>query len=267
MEGGNESDESQEVAGGFFVTRGDPTQRFEPVNQLFDPITAIILSSQHAARHGASRPSGNNRNAATTPDVPDRRIAVIALIRDPVMETVVGQQTRRFRRIVGLAGNHDPFHRTSLRFYGKVQKVQLGAQAPARMPQGLPRAPFFRVPAACGRGRMTLESSIRHSKSGSCQVRRRRAQPHPFAPPVAKRRLADWRVETPEHRIPRPEPLRQIAPRGPRASDPPHRMDEPPIVPGCPPAVRRSAGQKILALFPLLVGNFVSPRDSLPPWS
>ncbi len=152
MEDGSELDKPHEVAGDFFVTRGDPTKMFEPVNQAFDPITATIPPSQHAARHEASRPSGNNRNAATTPDVPDQRIAVIALVRDHVMGTVVGPQLRRFRHSVGLAGAHDPFHGTPLRLYGKVQKVQLGAEASAQTPESLPRALFFRTPAAGGPG-------------------------------------------------------------------------------------------------------------------
>jgi hypothetical protein len=51
-------------------------------------------------------------------------------------------------------------------------------------------APFFLAPAACWWARMTVESSIRHSRSGSCQTRNRRSHT-----PRLHQRLNRWKTE------------------------------------------------------------------------
>ena len=180
-------DEPQEVSGGFFVAGGDSTKMFDAVDKAFDLVAAAVLSAQQASRDGASGPRRDHGGAAAVADLLDELVAVVPFVRDQVARFVIRQQPHRLSHIVRLSGRHGQFDRTPLGLNGQVQ---LGAESATRPTEGLVLAPFFLAPAACWWARMTVESSIRHSRSGSCQACKRR--PHT---PRLDQRLNRWKTE------------------------------------------------------------------------
>lgn len=180
-------DERQEVAGRFFVARRDSTIMLDAVDKAFNLVAAAVLFPQQSPGNGASRPGGNDGRAAAGLDFRDELVTVVPLVGDQVVRLVVGQQPGSLGHVVGLSRREDQFDRPPRRFHGDVQ---LGAEPAARSPEGLVLAPFFLAPAACWWARMTVESSISDSRSGSCQTCRSRAQT-----PRSDQRLKRWKTE------------------------------------------------------------------------
>ncbi len=179
--------ESQKIPCCFLITCGDAAKMLAATDKAFHQVAATILASQQASGYGASSPRGDHRRAATEPNIPEPRVAVIAFVRDQVTRLVVGQQMGGLRHIMVLSGCNDQVHRLAGRFDGDVQ---LGAKTATRTPEGFIGPPFFIAPAACWWARMTVESSIRHSKSGSCQTFNSRSQT-----PCLDQRWKRWNTE------------------------------------------------------------------------
>ena len=100
---GSKLDESQEVAGRFFVAGGDPAVVFQRVHASFGQIAASILLLKQGAFHPAAALAGDDRCASAAFDVPDELLAVISFVRDDVFGFVVRQQGSRLTNVMNLA--------------------------------------------------------------------------------------------------------------------------------------------------------------------
>ena len=73
---------------------------------------------------------------------------------------------------------------------GVDRQVKLGAESAMRPAEGLVDPFFWIAPAACWWARMVVESSMRHSRSGSCQT----SKIHPLTSRL-HHRLNRWKTE------------------------------------------------------------------------
>jgi hypothetical protein len=169
------------------VASSDATKMLDAVDQAFDVIAAAVLAAQQASREGAARPRGNHGCASVGADFCDKLVTVVSLVRDQVAGIMVTQQAGGWGPVVGLPRREDPFDRTPRRLDGDVQ---LGAESAARTAEGFVVIPFFLAPAACRWARRTVESSLRPSRSGSCQACKSRAHT-----PCLHQRLNRWKTE------------------------------------------------------------------------
>lgn len=159
----------------------------DTIDKAFDSISAAVLPAQQASRDRASGPRWDHGRAAPFANLRDEVVAVVAFIRDQVAGIMVAQQTGSLGHVMVLSGRNDQFDRSPRCLDGDVQ---LGSESAARAAEGLVLAPFFLAPAACWWARMTVESSIRHSRSGSCQACKRRSHT-----PRLAHRLNRWNTE------------------------------------------------------------------------
>jgi hypothetical protein len=211
-------------------------------------IVTPILLFQQASRCGASASRRYDGRAAALFDMPDEFVATISLVRNGIPRFVIGQAARGLANIVFLSRSNGQFEWAAL-------VVDRQVKHDLNPPRDRPRAsspPFFWIALAAGWwARMVVESSMRHSRSGSCQTSKN-ATPHPpFAQPI----------EPLQGQVPFSESFGKVAPWSPRPRDPTHGFVEQPIVFGCTSGVARFAGPQVLDLHPLFVRDLVSPHN------
>lgn len=159
----------------------------DAVHEAFHVIAAAVLFPQEPSRDGSTGPRGDHGDAAVGSDFGEELVAVIPFVGDQIMGIVFGQQVGRLGHVMSLSRRENQFDRSPRRLDGDVQ---LGAETAARTAEGLIVIPFFLAPAACWWARMTVESSIRHSRSGSCQACKSRTHM-----PRLHHRLNRWKTE------------------------------------------------------------------------
>ena len=112
---------------------------FDAVDKPFDQISTPVLLSQRTSLDRSPGPRGNHRPTPTASNRLDEIVAIIGLVRDDVLGSVLGQQRRGLIDVMLLAGGEDQFDGLSLGIDGQVQ---LTAETAPRTPEGLV-APFF----------------------------------------------------------------------------------------------------------------------------
>ena len=159
----------EEVAGRLLIPRGHATVLFDLVPKALHQVAILVPLPIIRALLRAVFPRRNDCLGAAPFDVLDHVVAVVPFVADGYFHPVVGEQGLRLRG-VGLLG------RRQQELNGQSQAadagMDLGPEAAAAAAQCLfPLAAcaidFFLAPAACGWARITVESSISHSKSGS----------------------------------------------------------------------------------------------------
>jgi len=120
----------------------------------------------------------NVRPGSGGADEGQKRVGVVAAVGDDVTALQSSQQLRRSVEIVRLARREHEPHRQTVFIH---QRVDLGAQSPARTADGVIFAPFF-PPAACWWARM-MELSINAMEWGdfAASVSKIRTQTPAFA--------------------------------------------------------------------------------------
>ncbi len=157
----------------------------DPVHKSFHQVPTPILLAADSPWLVSVSQARNDRPAATTFHVLNDFIAVIGLVRDHIFGFVVGQEVGGFLAVVNLAGGHDQFDGPAFRV---DRDMDLRAEPATRSPEPF-EIPFF--PAACWWARMVVESSIKHSRSGSFKASR-----IPFQTPRLHHRLNRWYAES-----------------------------------------------------------------------
>src|SRR5262245_12294869 len=167
--------ERQEVPGRLLIPRGHPPVLLDPVPEPLRQVAVLVPLAVIVPRPRPVLLRRDDGLAAPGLDAVHQRLAVIALVGDDHLEGHAVQQGRGLLHVGGLTGCQ---HERDREAQAADPAVDLGAEAAPAAAQrfGLRAAPFLRAPAACWCARMTVESRISHSRSGSCRAANRRCQ-------------------------------------------------------------------------------------------
>ncbi len=158
-----DADHGHEGLGGFVVTRGDATEVFDLVDKAFDQMALLVEVGIVRDGLGARAVRGDHGADVVLAQVCSEGIGVEGLVGDQDLGGQAADERFGLGDVVRLAGGETNAQRIAERIDGDVQ---LGAQPPARAPDGLILRPPF-APAECWWARTTVESSMMYSKSGS----------------------------------------------------------------------------------------------------
>ena len=156
----------------------------QSIHKSLDQVPLTITLLEKPAFFVAAFPARYDGRTPALPDGGDNFIAVVCLVSDDILWLVICQQRGGLLAVVDLARGDDQFNRTTFRV---DCQVDLRAEASARTAQCFVTPPF---PAACWWARIMVESSIKHSRSGSCHVLRSSSQI-----PRLHQRLNRWNTE------------------------------------------------------------------------
>ncbi len=192
-------------------------------------------------------PRGNHRFSTLGFDAVDQRLAVVAFVANHDFKGHTIQKRLRLIHVGRLtARQHDGDRQTK-----SVDRcVDLGAESASAAAQrfGCRTAVFLGAPAACWCARITVESKMSHSRSGSCKASKTRCQTP----------LRDQRSNRLPDRVPFAKALGKIAPRCSRLGDPKYCIDKQTIVLGRDAWIARFARKPILDSLPLFVRDRVA---------
>src|SRR4029077_3206044 len=145
--------------------------------------SAILLLEQGSLLRSAFQ-ARNDGCTSPSLDGCDDLVAVVLFVGDNVLGFVIRQQGCRLLTVVDLTRCHNQFDWAAFRVH---RQVDLRAEPSARATETFATPPF---PAACWWARITVESSIKHSRSGSFHASRSR-----FHTPRLHHRLNRWNPE------------------------------------------------------------------------
>jgi len=158
-----DADHGHEGLGGFVVTRGDATEVFDLVDKAFDEMALLVEVGIVRDGLGAGTVRGDHGVDVVRAQVRSEGIGVEGLVGNQDFGGQAADECFGLGDVVRLAGGETNAQRIAERIDGDVQ---LGAQPPARAPDGLILSPPF-APAECWWARTMVESSMTYSKSGS----------------------------------------------------------------------------------------------------
>ena len=156
---------------------------FDLVDKVFDEMALLVELGIVCNGLGAGAFRGDHGDNAVGAQVCSEGIGVEGLVGDQDLGGQAADERFGLGDVVRLAGGETNAQRIAERIDGDVQ---LGAQAPARAPDGLILSPPF-APAECWWARTMVESSMTYSKSGSSVKALKRLSHTPAFDPRQKR--------------------------------------------------------------------------------
>lgn len=165
----SDSDKRQEVACRFLVPGRHPTELLYFVPETLDQVSILVPLVVVLALVLTVLPRRDHRLCPTPFNGLDQGSAVIPLVRDDLLDRVFCEQNSGLAHVGFLRRGQEDLDRQAEAAYAGVD---FGAKAAPAAAQRLFRLAsgsihFFFAPAACGWARITVESRISHSRSGS----------------------------------------------------------------------------------------------------
>src|SRR5438309_2607112 len=175
---GRHQDESHEVAGCLFVSRGYSSVLFQFEPESLHQVSIFVPVSVVHALHLAVFPGRDHGLGALGLDRFNDGSTIVSLVADHDLYGDVFNQSRRLGYISLLARCQDQLHRQA---QSADSAVDFGAESASAAAQSLfllAAGPirFFFAPAAQGCARITVESSTSHSRSVTCNASNTRFQ-------------------------------------------------------------------------------------------
>ena len=165
---------------------------FDLVDETFDEVAFLVELGIVRDGLGAGAVRGDRGVDVVRAQVRSEGIGVEGLVGDQDLGGQAADERFGLGDVVRLAGGETNAQRIAERIDGDVQ---LGAQPPARAPDGLILSPPF-APAACWWARTMVESSMTYSKSGSSAKALKRLSHTPAFDQREKRRKVLFQAPT-----------------------------------------------------------------------
>ena len=165
---------------------------FDLVDETFDEVAFLVELGIVRDGLGAGAVRGDHGVDVVRAQVRSEGIGVEGLVGDQDLGGQAADERFGLGDVVRLAGGETNAQRIAERIDGDVQ---LGAQPPARAPDGLILSPPF-APAACWWARTMVESSMTYSKSGSSAKALKRLSHTPAFDQREKRRKVLFQAPT-----------------------------------------------------------------------
>ena len=156
----------EEIAGGFFVGRGDATKLLDILEETFDQVALCIQGVvAFAFAFGFSIGLGrNDRFDLSTFDAGDEAVGVVAFVSKDRIWFHLDDKRFSLGDVVSLSAREAQHQRIA---QGVDDNMDFGGQPTVRATYGLVGAPFFRTPALCWWALTMVASIMAYSLSGS----------------------------------------------------------------------------------------------------
>jgi len=154
----------EEVAGSFFVARGDATKLLDILEETFDQVALRIEGVVAFAFDFAIGLGRNNRFDFSAFEAGDEAIGVIAFVSENRICLRLGDKRFGLGDVVSLSTGEAERQGIA---QGVDDDMNLGGQSTARAAYGLVETPLFRAPALCWWALTMVASIMAYSLSGS----------------------------------------------------------------------------------------------------